>query len=158
MNIGDFLLKAYPAQAFGMDEFPRAMCLYAAANETGRQTYRKAGNHIRSRIEKRVRLGGINFAHQLLILNAEDALFRKNDLGAKELYRQAIVAAARAGFIQDVGLANERCARLFLRRHEAEEGLHHVKEAIRFYSEWGASRKVKLLKEKYSNLLAGDCK
>ena len=61
----------------------------------------------------------------------------------------------RGGFIQDAGIANERFGAYLLSLGLDSDARYHVKEAIRCFSEWGATRKVTLLREDYANLLTG---
>jgi hypothetical protein len=65
-------------------------------------------------------------------------------MGSPEL---AVTLAARGGFLQDAGLANERYADFLLRDvPDEDEAAHRMEEAIRFYGNWGAARKVDRLR------------
>ena len=134
-----------------METFPRAFCLYAAAGETKERKYDKAASLERSTLQKWVKKGGVNFVHQLHILDGKDAALKGQETKAKQLYEKAIVTAARGGFLQDAGLANERYALFLLSRNAVIDASHHMKEALRYYSECGASHKVEQLKEKFSH-------
>jgi len=64
--------------------------------------------------------------------------------------------ASRNGFIQDRALSHERCAIFFVnaKDNDAEWATHHMKKAIQSYEDWGASRKVQHLQEKFSDFLS----
>ena len=114
---------------------------------------------VRSYLRYFVEKGAVNLVHHLLILDAEGAVLRGKDSVAGVIYTKAIVQAARSGFLQDAGLAHERYAILLLAKpslHNQTDARYHVEEAIIFYSEWGALKKVRLLREKYTTLL-DDC-
>jgi hypothetical protein len=64
-----------------------------------------------------------------------------------------VVMAARGGFVHDAALANERYGEFLLHdMSDKREALFRFEEAIKFYSDWGASKKVELLREQYSDL------
>jgi hypothetical protein len=61
--------------------------------------------------------------------------------------------AARGGFVHDAANANERYAEFLLHdRADKKVVVFRIEEAIKFYSVWGASKKVDLLHEQYSDL------
>ena len=67
---------------------------------------------------------------------------------AKEKYEEAIKIAARTGHLHHAALFNERFADfLEYDLSDKEESLYRLKESIRWYEEWGAKRKVEMLKE-----------
>lgn len=63
------------------------------------------------------------------------------------MYQKAVALAARGGFLQDAGLANERYADFLWRDvSDKDEAAHRIEEAIRFYGDWGAARQVDRLR------------
>ena len=87
--------------------------------------------------------------HYASLLNAENAslskIKRKQKTVAK-LYQDAVVDAARVGYLHDAALANERYAGFLLHvLQDKQEAKHRLEEAVRFYSDWGAERKAGLL-------------
>ena len=67
---------------------------------------------------------------------------------ARDLYREGITIAARGGFIHDAALANERFFD-FVRERDIEEARYRIKEAVRFYSNWGAMARVQKLQNEF---------
>ena len=156
LAMGDSFYKTWSGSSyFGFEPFPRALCLYAMVLKTSQSTFLTAARKARSSIAKWVKAGAVNLVHQLLILDAEDAAVKGNLKQAQEVYLKAIIASVRGGFLHDAGLANERYA-LYLDQHNQKtDASHHMKQAIRYYAEWGASRKVKMLNETHPSLLTG---
>ena len=107
-----------------------------------------------------VEKGAVNLVHQLLILDAEDAVLRNNEKQARELYHKAIVSAARGVFLQHVGLAHERFAQYQLRLGNSSDVRYHLQESVKYFTDWGACRKVDSMRSKYGDFLvsrASDC-
>lgn len=72
---------------------------------------------------------------------------------AEECYQTAIVAAARLGRILASALASERYGAFLLnKQNDPEEAKHKFDVAIRRYNEWGAAKKVQILREKHPDL------
>jgi hypothetical protein len=62
--------------------------------------------------------------------------------------------AARGGFTQDAALANERCGEFILSvLSDKDEGRYYLEQAIKFYSDWGATKKVEMLQDEYKDVL-----
>ena len=157
LDMDDVFYKTWSGAAyFGFEPFPRGLCLYAMANETRQTKYLSAAQKVRSNMSKWVRSGAINLVHQLLILDAENEAAKGNEHLARKAYGKAIAASVRGGFLQDAGIANERYAIYLLSiGWDGDDACFYIKEAVRYFSEWGASRKVEHLKEKHANLLTG---
>ena len=154
--MGDIFYKSWSGAAyFGFETFSRAVCLYAMAIKSGGQPkYLKPARKARAGIAKWVKQGAINLLHQLYLLDAEDEVVKGNERQAKSLFNKAITTAVRGGFLCDAGIANERYA-VYLESlpKDKDEASHHMKEAINYFSEWGAARKVRLLSEQHSQIL-----
>lgn len=179
LSMGDSFYKTFlGASYFGFETFSRALCLYAMAIETGGNSnsststsnsssssssrYLKAAREARQSIATWVSNGAINLVHQLLFLDAEDAVAKGSSFShkqTKKLFGKAITTAVKGGFLQDAGMVNERFA-VYLNSKEGSskksDASFHMKEAKRYYTEWGAFRKAALLEEKYSDLLKTD--
>ena len=111
MAFGDEFYSIWSGAAyFGKEPFSRALCLYATAIKTGQSRYLKAARKARSTIAKWVRSGAINLVHELLILDAEEAVVKQLKKQIGKAYIQAISVSVRGGFLQDAGIANERYA------------------------------------------------
>ena len=86
--------------------------------------------------------------HYECFLDAEHAALKGKKVYAKDQYEEAIKMAARTGHLHHAALFNERFAD-FLKHDlvDKEESSYRLKEAIRWYKEWGAKRKVELLEK-----------
>ena len=154
LEMGDVFYKTWSGAAYyGFEPFSRALCLYVRAAETGQAKYRNAARKARSRIAQWVRSGALNLVHELFLLDAEEAALRRNDKQAKQAYKQAIAASVRGGFLQDAGLANERYATFLRSVHALSDASFFMNEAMKYYAEWGATRKVQVLYETHTDLL-----
>jgi predicted ATPase len=143
---GDKFLKELPCAMFGMSEtFSRGITLYAMARKTNKRKFKKHAIQVKKTIKSWVDGGNPNVKHHLCLLNAEQAaLDGKEDL-ARALYGKAVILAARGGFLHDAALASERFAD-FVHRYDRDEATFRLEESIRFYTEWGATRKVEMLR------------
>lgn len=177
LAMGDIFYQTWSgASYFGFEPFFRALCLYGMAREKPGQAkkYLTAARKAKSTLSKWVKLGAVNLVHQLAILEAEEAAFKGQPKLVKIKYDQAIVLSGRGGFLQDCGIAHERYAVFLLSRMEELGGegggngmvpssgpyldakmevTHHVEQAIKYFTAWGAHRKAKLLREKYDPIL-----
>ena len=160
LEMGDTFYKMWSGAAyFGFEPFSRAVCLYAMAMSStgtgGQKKYLKAARKTHATISKWVRLGAINLLHQQFLLDAEDAVVKRKERSPKKLYIKAIQTSVRGGFLGDAGIANERYALylLSLESYDKDDAAFYMREAIRYYSEWGASRKCRLLTGQHAALL-----
>ena len=88
-----------------------------------------------------------------MILNAEAAVLSGKLDAADGCYQKAIVAATRQGSIHESALARERYGEFLLsEKNDPEEASHKFNDAIRRYNEWGAAKKVQMLREKHQDL------
>ena len=150
MEMGDAFYRMWKgAVAWGFETFPRGLCLYAHARETKKNKFLVEARKVRSSLRKWVKKGAINLAHQLLILDAEDAAIKGTEAKTKALYMKAINSSARGGFLNDRALASERYGMFLLETGQASDGMYYINESIRLYGEWGADQKVLLLREKH---------
>mmetsp|Transcript_12203 Transcript_12203/g.26913 ORF Transcript_12203/g.26913 Transcript_12203/m.26913 type:complete len:1101 (+) Transcript_12203:105-3407(+) len=134
---------------YGAYDFPMGMCLYAHSNASKHPfKLAKAARYFRDKLRNHVKLGGVNFLHQLYILEAEDAILLRKDSLVRKFFNDAIKAGARSGFIHEVAFAHERYAAYLLSKRETSDAEYHYSEAIKYFSEWGAMKKVAMLEEK----------
>ena len=148
--------QAYPAFFQGIRQklFEGLVC-FALAREGGGnvKSLKKRGNVIVKMFAKLVKGGDVNVVHYLHVLKAEQAFAKGKGSDAREEFDRAISTSSRNGFIQDRALSHERCAIFFVNQKDSEWATHHMKKAIQSYEDWGASRKVQYLQEKFSGLL-----
>mmetsp|Transcript_10591 Transcript_10591/g.25578 ORF Transcript_10591/g.25578 Transcript_10591/m.25578 type:complete len:280 (+) Transcript_10591:662-1501(+) len=143
----------FPKAAVGvftimMETFHRGVALYAMARRTRRRKYLNPARRIRKTIKKWGKNGNPNVRHYICFLDAEHSAVSKRYKEAEVHYQQAIKIAAKTGYLHHAGLFNERYADLLkVHMKNEEEAVYRLQEAIRWYGEWGAALKVKMLIE-----------
>jgi hypothetical protein len=148
------LSKVAPSWAsFPAALFCGGISSFEMARKTKERKFKKHAHKIHSTIKSWVRKGNPNVIHYDRLLDAEKAALDGKYKAAQEHYQSAVVMAARGGFIHDAALANERYGEFLLHdMSDKQEAVFRFEEAIKFYSEWGASKKVELIREQYSDL------
>jgi hypothetical protein len=77
---------------------------------------------------------------------------------AERLFQDAVISAARGGFVHDAALASERYGEFLLNDKpqpselDKQEALYRFGEAIKYYSDWGAVSKVASLQKSMQTL------
>jgi tetratricopeptide (TPR) repeat protein len=148
----------WPKLAPGNPTIPTALFCggissFEMARKTKKQKFKKHAKKIHSTIKSWVKKGNPNVIHYDRLLDAERAALDGKSNAALKHYQSAVSLAARGGFVHDAALANERYAEYLLHdMSDRQEAIFYFEEAIKFYSEWGALKKVDLLREKYSDL------
>ncbi len=94
-----------------------------------------------------------NFTHKYSIVAAERARINHDSLEViTSLYKQALDSIVPGEFINMRAVINEIIGDFWLSRSEETIGKTFIKEALYFYSHWGAYAKLALLEKKYSRL------
>jgi histidine kinase len=88
-----------------------------------------------------------NFLGKQFLLEAEMAALAGQHDSAFSKYTCAIALSREGGFIMQAALANERTGKYLLERDDKESAVFHIREAISLYKRWGATAKVKALKD-----------
>src|SRR5436190_5234794 len=96
-----------------------------------------------------------NFRCMSLVLSAEIKRVESHSDQAARLLDDAISYAHQTSNVQLEALANELCARIWLRRNDAFRARRFMNEAYRCYAVWGARSKLAHLEEHYGELLTG---
>ena len=130
----------------------RGVAMYAMAHRTKKRLYKKHADKIRKTIEQWMKKGNPNVQHYHSLLSAEHAALHGKIFNAETLYKGAIQLAARAGYLNDAALFNERYADFLLRSSpnsaiSEDEANYRIEQAIHFYNEWGAKAKVEILED-----------
>ncbi|CAJ1963412.1 unnamed protein product [Cylindrotheca closterium] len=146
LNMGDGFQKANPSNVQIMSEtFLRAIALYATAS-SGSSKSKRTANKLKQKMGNWVSKGNPNIGHCYHLLCAEKARLDGKYEKANTLYNDAIVLAARTGHVHHAALSNERYADFLLRcMKDKEEHDYRIQEAVRFYKDWGAERRVQQL-------------
>ena len=94
-----------------------------------------------------------NFRCMSLVLSAEIKRVESHVDQAVTLLDDAISYAHQTANLQQEALANELCARIWLRRDDELRARRFMNEAYRCYAAWGARSKLEHLEEHYGELL-----
>ena len=94
-----------------------------------------------------------NFRCMSLVLSAEIKRAESHVDQAVTLLDDAISYAHQTANLQQEALANELCARIWLRRDDEFRARRFMNEAYRCYAAWGARSKLEHLEEHYGELL-----
>ncbi len=140
------------------DTFTRGVCLFAMARKTKRRKFARRAKEIRSLIKSWVKQGNPNVQHYLALLDAEMAALKGKIQSAERHFQDAVITAARGGFVHDAALASERYGEFLLNDKpqpcelDKQEALYRFSEAIKYYSDWGAVSKVASLQKSMQTL------
>ena len=94
-----------------------------------------------------------NFLHKFKLVEAEWMRITRKKRQAEELYEKAIQAACDNGYKQNEAIACELAAKFYFKEGKVRVAKAYMSDALRLYSEWGASAKVREMKEHYPDLL-----
>ncbi|KAL3945087.1 MAG: hypothetical protein SGBAC_000816 [Bacillariaceae sp.] len=138
------------------EAFHRGLALYAMARKTKQSKYKQRANKARLTIEKWSKDGCPNVVHFLRLLNAEKAALDNKHKLAEDLYKSAIIKAARPGLSQDAALFSERYADflgqpLMYCQGLEDDAKYRIQESIRYYTEWGAMKKASMLEKRLND-------
>ena len=118
------------------------------ARKADRSIYSTVAQRLRKQISGWAKSGNPNVKHYECFLEAENSALRGKKAAAKDQYEKAIKMAARTGHLHHAALFNERFADFLLHDlSDEEESFYRLKEAIRWYGEWGAKLKARLLQK-----------
>ena len=141
------LVQGYPPH--GIETFHRGITWYAMARKTGKRKYKTKARKVRKEIKKWVEKGNPNAKDYDIFLSAEEAVLKKDYKKADDYYKKAIVHAARLGHMSHAALYNERFAEYRLEVHgDRDDYEYRLREAIRFFTDWGAGGKADHIMQK----------
>jgi histidine kinase len=95
-----------------------------------------------------------NYKHKYELVEAEKARVLGQNMKAMEYYDRAIQGANEQGYIQEEALANELAALFYLSRGRKKIAKTYMTDSYYGYIRWGSSAKVKILDEKYPQLIS----
>ena len=141
-----------------------ALRLAFAASGRKRKQHLRIARKMIAEMEQWTSHGGLNCLHKLLILRAEMQGLELSLLGRRrrlhhfitrkapltfdtvhDAFDRAIVTSIRAGFHNDAALACERATALCQRNNATPLEERYRRQAIEYYTQWGATAKVKQL-------------
>jgi len=86
--------------------------------------------------------GNVNVDHSMYLLNAEFAALRGKITKASNCFKYAIGIAENRAFLQDLALSHELASGFYKRIGDDIKKNFHLQQAVKCYSEWGATSKV----------------
>ena len=148
-DVRTVLKSVYPVVRYTF--FEGLICIKAAQSSVGvmdsRKWKRRALKSMKY-IRRWIKLGNVNIIHCLYLLEAELALLNgTNEKRVEDFYKSAIDIAAKNQFIQDEALSNELASSYFRSLNDVSRRDYYLGNAIRCYSEWGATAKVEQLNQ-----------
>ncbi|KAL3927070.1 MAG: hypothetical protein SGBAC_013231, partial [Bacillariaceae sp.] len=156
LRVGETFAKLNPGvYLHQVESFHRAVALYAAAIETKKRKYRRAGNTIRKRLATLTQYDNTTVQYYHIFLTAEYLALEKKQKEAKKKYEQALEAVGKLGHLHHLGLFNERYSNYLQRELKAEkESRYRLEQAIGYYRQWGAVHKVKALESRLKDMIS----
>jgi len=103
-----------------------------------KDTWKIRGLELVEVIHRWVEIGNVNMVHCLHILTAERSVLEGNKKTAVDDFNSAIKVAARAGFLQDKGLAHALASNFAAVHGDSYWAKHHKGSSQECYTEWGA--------------------
>ena len=152
---GDRLQKDAPGSIYvRIETYHRALSLLIMARETKQRKLKRAAKRVMRQINSWVAQGDPNAIHIKILLDAEMAALKGQKQEAEAKFKDSVIFAARGGFVHDAAFASERYAIFLLDDlNDRDEAAYRMKEACKYYQEWGAEGKLKSLQETYGDLL-----
>ena len=93
--------------------------------------------------------GSGNYLHKVYLIEAEIEKCRDNLESARKLYDAAIQEALEQDFIQNAAIAAELAGMYYGQKEWHTVANMYFKDALKYYSRWGADAKVEWLQKKY---------
>ena len=147
-------VKSNPA-TFSMSMFEvisKGVSSAVAARTTKKRAYRKNALAIHKRIKDWIDKGNPNVAHLDAFLDGQFSAMAGKQFAAIKSLQVSIVIAARGGLLLDAALFSECFGEYLIELGDSDEAVFRLQEAIKYYREFGARRKERLLETKYVNL------
>lgn len=129
------------------------LAVFPEASDGARKSYMEWIADYQKKIKFWAKYAPMNNLHRYYLVEAEKARVLKEHSAAEKHYRQAIEYCRKHGFIQEEALATECAAKYYLAIGQSRIASIYFSEAYRCYYRWGATAKLRWLKEKYTRLI-----
>lgn len=129
------------------------LALLPSASEDEREGYAAALSRHHDALARWAESCPTTHLHKHLLVSAERARLRGEELAAMRLYDRAIEEACQSGFLHHEALANELCAKFHLAAGRLKMARTYLTDAYHGYSRWGSMAKLQHLLDKYPHLL-----
>ena len=130
-------------------------CLSVAPNVTSAERHK-----LHAKVEANQVRAGVwathapgNYAHRYQLVEAEHARVRGQRPEAMSAYERAIVLCREAGFVQDLALTYELCAKFYLELGLDTVAQSYLRDAHHAYHRWGAKAVTARLEREFPGLL-----
>ena len=150
-----YLNTAVSSMCYGVYYFYYSLALLAVYS-TRSKIESEALSEIKSyqqQLQRWAALAPANYQHKYDLVTAEIARILGDNELAAEHYDRAIVAAEKAGYLQEAALAAELTGEFYLSLNRLKIAKLYLNDAYDKYQLWGASAKLTDLKRRYSQLL-----
>ena len=94
-----------------------------------------------------------NFEHKYLLLEALRVQHAGKTIESLQYFEDAIRSAQKYKFVNNLAVAHERAAQLWISEGRPQYALYHIKQSIIGYTQWGAFAKVKQLQSYYAEII-----
>ena len=128
------------------------LCTALIRKRKGSRFIRKTLKENMAWLKTRVKGGNVNSVGMLQLLLAEDSPKKSGDETRRQMYDTAICSFVRSGFTHYGAMANELAGRLMVEAKNDYWSQHYLGEAASLYSQWGATRKVKMMVREFDFL------
>ena len=134
--------------------FYYALILIALSNDPkGQKKHRKNLKNVLSKFKVWSEVAPQNYLHPMYLIQAEIDRLQGREFEAMDHYLMAIKQANAQGFLQDEALAYLLAGEFYLQTDRSIIGINFIKQARNKYERWGAVTKIKILDDKYPELL-----
>ena len=127
--------------------------LYNQANKSDQKTYGKRLRKNQKQLKKWAANSPQNNEHKYLLVAAEMARLKGQNVEAAAFYDSSIRAAQEAEFTQNEALTNELAARFYDGSNRASLARGYREQARYLYEKWGADAKVAALEKEFPELV-----
>jgi len=150
-NPGSFSIAMFEVFAKGISSFVAAR---ATSERLKRRKYMKNALALRKRVRQWIEKGARDVGHLNAFFDAEHKALKGKHFSAILNYQVAVTIAARNGYLLDAGLFSETFGEYLLSVDDKDEASFRLQEAVKYYQDFGARRKVAMLEEKHRKLLS----
>lgn len=123
--------------------------IITASGNSNKSTYKKILYNNQDRLHKWFKNCPENFGHKYYLVSAEIARVNNKPSQAIELYKKAILSAAKNGFTQNEAIASELTAKFLFSAVNWEDGEFYIYNAYNKFKQWGSPGKLDLLEQEY---------
>ena len=134
--------------------FFHGLTAFGKFQATQKRKFYRIGVSVIKQMKKWIHKGVVNCLHMLLLLLAEHLASESSDVtDVRSAYDDAIVSAAKLGFVSTQAMGNERAGAYCLAKGDTVWAATYLKRSCSLYKQWGATAKARHILQKYSSIL-----